>query len=222
MTGAKLSGTLAAVADEVIRSRDALNELDAAAGDGDLGVTLAAAAKALKESLDEAPDGVAPLLHSCGLAIAKAAPSTCGTLVATGFLTAAKAADATAATPVELLARLSEAAVQGIEARGKAAPGDRTLLDALAPVADAFKAAAAEGLPLVEALSRGAAAAKDGAVRTAEMEPRAGRARWVGERSRGHEDAGAAFVALAFEAVRKAVADGERVTGPRRGSGSSR
>jgi hypothetical protein len=92
MTSDTVSGILAAVADEVARSRDTLNRLDAAAGDGDLGVTMFAAAAAVKQVASEPQVDLALLLRACGMQIAKVAPSTCGTLVATGFLAAARRA----------------------------------------------------------------------------------------------------------------------------------
>jgi dihydroxyacetone kinase len=199
MTSDTVSGILTAVADEVARSRDTLNRLDAAAGDGDLGVTMFAAAAAVKQVASEPQVDLASLLRACGMQIAKVAPSTCGTLVATGFLAAARAPDEPSGPPLKRLARLLAAAEAGIEQRGKAKPGDRTVLDALAPAVEALTGAASEGLDLEAALQRAAEAARAGAERTAEMEPRAGRARWLGERSRGHPDAGAVLVALVFE-----------------------
>lgn len=215
MTNKALAEVLEAVADEVTRSRDQLNRLDAAAGDGDLGVTMAAAAEALKQAVSEPHGDLASLLRACGAKIAKVAPSTCGTLVATGFLAAARATEGPSSPPLELLARLIAAAEAEIERRGKAAPGDRTMLDALAPAAELLRAAAADGLDLATALQRSAEAARAGAERTARMVPRAGRARWLSERSHGHVDAGAAFIALTFEAAhgRLGLITGGRLAG---------
>jgi phosphoenolpyruvate---glycerone phosphotransferase subunit DhaL len=205
MTTEALVRVLTPVANEVAELRDELNRLDAAAGDGDLGVTLAAAADALKRAITREHTDLASLLRACGAEIARAAPSTCGTLVATGFLAAARDAGQPPSSPLALLARLVEAASNGIAERGKVALGDRTMLDALAPAAEALRAAEAERLGLETALRHAAEAANAGADRTAELAPRAGRARWLGERSYGHRDAGAAFVAAAFASACRAL-----------------
>jgi dihydroxyacetone kinase-like protein len=83
---------LTAAASALEASADELNRLDGFAGDGDLGITMSEASRALKDVLAANQDmGGGPLLSACGAAIARKAPSTSGTLVATGFLRAAKA-----------------------------------------------------------------------------------------------------------------------------------
>ena len=162
---------------------------------------MAAAAAAVTRVASKPQTDLASLLRECGMQIARAAPSTCGTLVATGFLAAARAPDDTSGSPVQRLALLLVAAKAGIEQRGKAKRGDRTMLDALGPAVEALTSAAIEGLDLETALQRAAEAARGGAEETAQMEAQAGRARWLGERSYGHRDAGAVFVALIFESA---------------------
>src|SRR5215475_11033119 len=121
---------LAAAADALDADADELTRLDALQGDGDLGRTARLIAAALRQACAEATDGPAALLRGCGAKIASAAPSSSGTLVASGFLAAAKAISADAGDP--LVVALS-AGIAGIAHRGKAQPGDRTMLDALAP-----------------------------------------------------------------------------------------
>src|SRR5437763_1166240 len=165
------SDTLAATATAAIAGAATLNQLDAVAGDGDLGVTVTAAANALLAIQPEVAaletQDPAAALRRCGSEVARKAPSTCGTLLATGLLRAARAASEpgyAAAPDVARLAVLLAAAQAGIQERGKSAPGDRTLLDALAPAVDALRAAEGAGLP--EALRRAAAAAQAGAEET--------------------------------------------------------
>jgi dihydroxyacetone kinase-like protein len=195
---------LLAVAADVAAARDELNRLDAVAGDGDLGATMATAAATLQEVLPTLEDEpLAALCRRCGSELARKAPSTAGTLFATGFLRAGAAA---AEAPddeanVALLARLLAAAQTGIETRGKAKPGDKTLLDALAPAASALAEAAARGDDLLTALDAAAAAAAEGARATMHMQATVGRAGWLAERSAGHEDGGARVVALALESA---------------------
>ena len=197
---------LAAVAAEVAAAAPELNRLDGVAGDGDLGVTMTQAAEALRAIAPELEgQDLAAQLRRCGSEVARKAPSTCGTLLATGFLRAARVAGEPAESPAHRLARALEAAQAGIQERGKAAPGDRTLLDALAPAVAALQAAAAEGAALPDALDRAATAAAEGAEATRTMRARVGRAGWLADRAAGHVDAGAHLVALALAAAARAA-----------------
>jgi dihydroxyacetone kinase-like protein len=206
MTTEALVRVLTAVASEVAELRDELNRLDAAAGDGDLGVTLAAAADALKRAITREHTDLASLLRACGAEIARAAPSTCGTLVATGF--SRRGAGRGPAAIVSPRAPRSTRRGFFERNRGAREGGPRGPDDArraLAPAAEALRAAEAERLGLETALRHAAEAANAGADRTAELAPRAGRARWLGDRSYGHRDAGAAFVAAAFASACRAL-----------------
>jgi dihydroxyacetone kinase-like protein len=183
---------------------DELNELDGRAGDGDLGVTMGIAADAMLELLPELEGKpLSEVLRASGLAIAREAPSTAGTLVATGLLRAGAAASSGDADATGLLARLLKAAQQGIAERGKAELGSKTMLDALAPAAAAAETARGEDLRVSLALA--AEAAEAGARATSAMEPRHGRAGWLAERSLGHEDAGARLVAVMVRAAARSL-----------------
>jgi dihydroxyacetone kinase len=89
--------------------------------------------------------------------------------------------------------------------RGRASAGERTVLDAMRPAADAASAAAGEGATALETLQRASGAARAGANATAEMEPRHGRAGWIPERARGRPDAGAVAWALFLDALQERV-----------------
>ena len=202
MAPTALVNSLSAAADAVEGSAAELNRLDGYAGDGDLGITMSQAAQALREALAASDEqSVAQLLSSCGAAIARSAPSTSGTLVATGFLRAGKALAEPPINAVEALVRAFAAAVDGIRARGKAAVGDRTLVDGLDAVSNSLGLSLASGLSAGEALAQAARAASAAAEATADMEPKAGRASWVPERAKGHPDAGCEMLAIALEAV---------------------
>lgn len=192
------------VAEAVDKSSSELNELDAHAGDGDLGVTMSTASRTVLGLLpDLAGKEPAEVLRTCGASIARYAPSTCGTLVATGFLRAARAADA--GVGPDAAAVLLDAARGGIAERGKAEPGSKTMLDALAPAASAAVDAATRGLDVAAQLRAASAAAEAGARATALMVPRHGRAGWLAERSAGHEDGGARLVAIVLNAAAEAT-----------------
>ena len=205
MAPRQLLGSLLDAADALEASGDELNRLDGYAGDGDLGVTMSEVATVLRAVVAEAGDASTPkLLSSCGSSIARSAPSTSGTLVATGFLRAAKAAGEVSGPDepaVEVISRCFRAATEGIQSRGKAALGDRTLVDGLDAVSTSLQLSSSEGLSWQEALQRAAEAAAAAAEATASMVPKAGRASWVPERALGHPDAGCTMLALVIRAV---------------------
>jgi len=196
------------VANAVRARADDLNRLDGQAGDGDLGVTMATAASIVVEllpSLEGKP--MADVFNACGAAIARGAPSTSGTLVATGFLRAARAArELDTRGEVPTVAVLLDAARAGIAERGKAQAGSKTMLDALIPAVDAAGSAERAQRDIAGILRDSADAADAGAKATAAMTPVHGRAGWLAERSAGHEDAGARLVAIALDAAARSVA----------------
>jgi dihydroxyacetone kinase len=193
----------------VEEARDELNRLDAAAGDGDLGVTMTAAAQgaaalAQRGELDGKP--VAEALRALGRELARCAPSTSGTLFARGLLQAGReAASRPDEPPAALAAALVTAAIEGIQRAGKAQPGDRTMLDALVPAAAALQDAAARAEPAAAAVAAAAQAAQAGAAATKDLEPKVGRASWIAERARGNVDGGARAVAIIAAAVASAL-----------------
>jgi len=204
--GANVADLVVAVATELVDARDELNRLDGVAGDGDLGLTVTNAARALLDlapSLGDLAEGDA--IRRCGTEIARKAPSTGGTLIAFALMAAAKAGvDAGAPTP-ERIAGYLEAAAASIAQRGQVAAGDRTMLDALEPAAAAARRVADEGGDTAAAALAAAAAAEAGASSTIAMAARVGRAGWLADRAAGHEDAGARLVALAFRAAANAA-----------------
>ena len=201
------TAVLADVARAVAASADELNRLDGQAGDGDLGVTMRTASSIVLDLIPELESmSLDAALKACGLALSRGAPSTAGTLVATGFLRAGRAAEVDeGGLPAATFARLLEAATNGISERGKADRGSKTMLDALGPAADAARDSAARGGSIAAALETAAAAADAGARDTASMRAVHGRAGWLADRSAGHEDAGARLVAIALRAAAEAM-----------------
>jgi len=202
----ELGRVIEAVANDVVAAQSELNRLDGIAGDGDLGATMAAGAAALIAALPEINDlDLAAALRRCGTELARKAPSTSGTLIATACLRAGGAAATDAAAPeasaTAIAARLVDAGLAGIQQRGKAHVGDKTMLDALDPAAAALREAAAQHAPLPAALASAAHAARTGADATRDMRARVGRAGWLADRSEGNVDAGAYLIALMFESA---------------------
>jgi phosphoenolpyruvate---glycerone phosphotransferase subunit DhaL len=219
-----IGDVVVAVADGLTEARDLLNRLDAVAGDGDLGLTAGRAAEALVElapTLADLPPGDA--LNAIGMALARRAPSTGGTLLAFACLAAARVSPAARQTQAASIADLLDAARDEIARRGKVEPGDRTMLDALAPATTALREAAEAGSDVWACLAAAAAAADRGATSTIDMDATTGRAGWLAERARGHEDAGARLIAVIFSAAAGASRSaGGRPTAPRRSTPAAR
>jgi dihydroxyacetone kinase-like protein len=172
--------------------KDELITLDGVMGDGDLGLTMTAAFNAAAADVAaSAESDLGLVLMKAGMAMAKAAPSTMGTLVGTGYMRAGKALKDRPAIGVPELALFFQAFVTGLMERGKAKPGDKTIIDALHPVALALETAAAQGLTLAAAAPVMAKAAADGLESTKTMVAQHGRAAYYQEKSRDKQDPGA-------------------------------
>lgn len=203
----RLEAIIQGIASDLDAAKDELNRLDAVAGDGDLGITAATATRGLVAILPEL-EGLAlgPLLRRCGTEVAKRAPSTAGTLGATGLIAAGRAiADQSFGDEAETLASALAAAVEAIAARGRARAGEKTMLDALLPAAAEARSAGERGATLNATLSAVAEAATRGAEATREMTAVHGRAGWLADRSSGHPDAGAWAVVAILRSIASRV-----------------
>lgn len=179
-------------------------ELDAVVGDGDFGESLARGFEhvlASWDALDEADD--AAFLRGVGLAITSRMGGTSGPIWGTAAIRAAGVAAQRDRLDGPAVVEMLEAAVAGIQARGSAELGDKTLLDALVPAVEALREAVAAHLPADEAVTRMAVAARGAAEATKHMQARRGRASYTGERSIGSYDAGAVAVAVLLEDLSK-------------------
>lgn len=189
-----------AAAETLIGHSEELCALDSVAGDGDHGLAMAAAARGVIARLDADPglDGV-ELLSAVGEEVSKVGGSM-GALLFVAADAAAAAASAAAGQPEGAVVALMLAAAQEqISELGGAAPGDKTILDAVDPAREA--ACAAVDSSLAVCLRRAAAAARAGAQDTTTMAARAGRASRLGDISLGSADAGATSFSLILEAV---------------------
>jgi phosphoenolpyruvate---glycerone phosphotransferase subunit DhaL len=187
-----------------------LTALDSAIGDADHGTNIARGTGAVRQRLEDAPpDDVGALLKSSGMTLVSTVGGASGSLYGTLFLEMAKSVGPARALGTAELAEAFRAGVAGVVARGRAEPGDKTMVDALLPAADALSAAAAGGRPLVESLHAAAAAATLGRDATIPLVARKGRASYLGERSADHLDPGATSAAILVQAL--ADARSERV-----------
>lgn len=200
-----MNETSAVIAAEV----DHLTQLDAAIGDGDHGVNLARGFDAVREALasrgggDNLPPGRQLIL--AGKTLVSTVGGASGPLWGTALRRAGRALGEAPELDGARLADALDAALAGVVELGAAESGDKTMVDALRPAAAALRAAVECGAPLAEALEAAANAAADGARATVPMQARKGRASYLGERSIGHEDPGAASTALIVAALDRAL-----------------
>jgi len=184
-------------------AREELRELDAAIGDGDLGITVAGGAAAVRVELETATGPMTPadVLRTVAKRFAATNPSTMSALVASGLLAAAKAGGDATELDRAAAVMLTQTAADRIAERGGANLGDKTILDALVPSLDALRDAPADAR---EALDRMTEAAREGVESTTALQSQRGRAAWVGERSIGHPDGGATAYLRFLESLRAA------------------
>ncbi|WP_334153130.1 dihydroxyacetone kinase subunit DhaL [Microbacterium sp.] len=193
--------------DAVTEQREWLTELDSAIGDADHGSNMSRGMTAVVEKLDAgAPATVDELLKSVGMTLVSSVGGASGPLYGTLFLRMGMTAGAVTELDAAGLAAALRAGLDGIVARGKAEAGDKTMFDAMAPAVDAFDAAIAGGADLTAAARSAADAAESGRDATVPLVARKGRASYLGERSAGHLDPGAASTALLFDTLAAAIA----------------
>ncbi|MEU7744757.1 dihydroxyacetone kinase subunit DhaL [Nonomuraea sp. NPDC049158] len=195
LTTAFFVAWLEEVAEQVRAQRERLTALDAAIGDADHGANLDRGfTEVLKALADSPPAAPGQVLVSAGTTLIRRVGGASGPLYGSAFRAMGKAMEA----PVTQagFAAAFEAGVVAVERLGKAAPGDKTMVDALAPASLALALAVRDGAGVREAFELAARAAEEGARATIPMPARKGRASYLGERSVGHEDPGAASSAL--------------------------
>jgi phosphoenolpyruvate---glycerone phosphotransferase subunit DhaL len=183
-------------------NREMLTNLDSALGDGDYGDSMDRGFTAARAELSTRPPAdLRSAFQTVSSVLIRTMGGSSGPLLGTFFLRAGTAcAGKSELGPADVVA-LFQAGVDGIQQRGKAERGDKTMLDALLPAVDAMRAALDAGSDLAEILNRGAAAAEAGVQATKTMQARRGRASYLGDRSVGHQDAGATGAHLILKAA---------------------
>ncbi|MCY9021089.1 dihydroxyacetone kinase subunit DhaK [Priestia megaterium] len=192
----------------IIRNEVPFCELDSHAGDGDFGMSVAKGFKQLKaewhEILENKSNDIGNFLEGCSIVIMEHCGGASGPIWGSAFRAAGKNTESKTELTLTELAEMVQASVKGIQATGErsfgrgAVVGDKTLIDALVPYADALTSSAVEGESLKYALVKAAEAAVEGAKSTEQIVARMGRAGTVGERSLGYPDAGAHGLGVIF------------------------
>ena len=189
---------------EVAENRSYLTKLDGAIGDGDHGTNMDRGMKKALERL-QATDGddIGTSLKAVGMALVSSVGGAAGPLYGTFFMQMGQAAAGRSELDLAGFTDAFDAGIQGVIKRGKAEPGDKTMVDALKPALEALRAA--DGDDVAAALERAAQAAHDGMEATVPMVARKGRASYLGERSAGHQDPGATSSHLLLKSAAEAV-----------------
>ena len=193
----------------VTEQRGYLTELDSAIGDADHGANMDRGMSAVMEKLGATGAGsVDELFKTVGMTLVTSVGGASGPLYGTFFLRMGLAAGPVKELDPPSLGAALRAGLEGVVARGKAETGDKTMFDAMSPALDALDAKISEGSSPGEAAVAAFAAAEDGREATRPLIARKGRASYLGERSIGYLDPGAASTALLFQALNEALAEG--------------
>lgn len=183
-------------------NRDYLTQLDARIGDADHGINMDRGFRAVIDKLSAAPPSdIGSALKTVGTTLVSTVGGASGPLYGTAFLRAGMATSGKQELSAAEVVSMLEAALEGVKARGKASPGEKTMVDALTPAVEAGKEAVARQQDQASVLRAVSAAAEEGMRNTIPMLATKGRASYLGERSIGHQDPGATSSALILNAL---------------------
>ena len=204
------SDWIRAFAAAVAENKEYLTELDSAIGDADHGINMNRGMAAVVAKLDAGEAGdVGALLKAVGMTLVSTVGGASGPLYGTLFLEMGKSAAGKSELSGQDWADALAAGVAGVQRRGKAELGDKTMLDALVPAVDTLRSALAGGSTLDEALRRSAETAQAGMTATIPLVAHKGRASYLGERSANHQDPGATSSWLLLRTAAETLATGD-------------
>jgi dihydroxyacetone kinase-like protein len=207
ITLAQWKRMLLAACDRIIENEKFLNELDSLIGDGDHGSSMRRGFEAARKIITTYEvNTVGELFSKIGSEMLEGIGGAIGPLLGSFFSACAKNARALTEVDLQTWVGMFKTGVEKVRVFGKASPGDKTMLDALQPAADAFDEAVRSQLSILAAFQNATAAARQGADQTAGMVAKFGRAKFLGERAVGHQDPGANSVCFILEAMAEALA----------------
>ena len=193
---------LEATAAVLAENKGYLTDLDSAIGDADHGTNMDRGFTKVMEKLPTVADkDIGNILKTVGMTLISSVGGASGPLYGTFYMRGGMAADAKEELDADDLVNVLQGAVDGIVQRGRAQPGDKTMVDALLPALAALKQAVADGQELPAAVAAAVAAAEQGMKDTIPLQARKGRASYLGERSIGHQDPGATSSHLILNAL---------------------
>lgn len=192
LTGRQVIQILNKIGDVLEENKQYLSELDAAIGDGDHGINMSKGFNAVKEKIkDDNGENIGDTLKKTGMALVSNVGGASGPLYGTAFMRAAMEVNGKSSIDISDFMKMLEAALAGIKMRGKAVKGEKTMIDAIEPAIDEGKSALDQGLSTLETLKKMKESALNGVEYTKTIIATKGRASYLGERSIGHQDAGA-------------------------------
>jgi len=203
-TKAEVLDFIRVYADKMAEHRQELTDFDQAIGDGDHGINMSRGFKAVMEKLPTVYEkNIDDILKTVGMTLVSTVGGASGPLYGTAFMKAGAAVKGKEELSDEDIILALDEAVGGIQFRGKAVEGEKTILDSMIPAINAIKASIADGKTMTEALVAAEAAAWNGVEYTKTIIATKGRASYLGERSIGHQDPGATSMAYAFQAIKE-------------------
>lgn len=183
-----------------------LTELDTAIGDADHGNNMNRGFSKVTEQLDSLADkDIGTILKTVAMTLISSIGGASGPLYGTFFLNASKTAEGKKELSADDMQELLKEGVAGVKMRGKAEPGDKTMIDAFDPALEAYATSAENGEDIQKCLEAAASAAEKGAEETIPLIAKKGRASYLGERSKGHKDPGATSAAMLIRALSDAA-----------------
>jgi dihydroxyacetone kinase-like protein len=201
----ELRRMFAEAANQIRREHEMLSQLDCIGGDGDHGTTMLRAMEALDDAMSTTGEkALNTWLKDAGWSVLSVDGGASSAILGT-FIAGMGDADMGEESNCKHLAASFAAGLRAVEKQTRARPGDKTMMDALVPAVQVFEAAAESGESIAQAMERAAAAASDGAQATKDMIAKYGRAKFLGEKTRGSPDAGATSIALLFRGFSTAL-----------------
>ena len=193
---------LVKIGETITENKDFLTDLDREIGDADHGVNMARGFHAVIEKVPADTEDIGAALKKAGMTLLSTVGGASGPLYGTAYMEAGKVVAGKTALTAEDFKAMLEAAIAGIQKRGKAVKGEKTMLDALMPALDSYTAAVEGGADIVGGLEEACKAAEEGVEFTKTIIATKGRASYLGERSLGHQDPGATSATLTLETIR--------------------
>lgn len=206
INGKKVIEILTQIAIKIDENKGYLSELDATIGDGDHGINMSKGFKAVTEKLkeDDSVD-IAGILKKTGMALVSTVGGASGPLYGTAFMKSSMSVNGKTEIDIKDFSNMLKDALDGIKMRGKAKAGEKTMIDALEPALEAINKGIDQGLESKEILKLAKEAAYNGVEYTKTIIATKGRASYLGERSIGHQDAGATSSAIILETIYEAI-----------------
>ncbi|WP_026887658.1 dihydroxyacetone kinase subunit DhaL [Clostridium beijerinckii] len=204
--GKKVIEILEQISEKIDENKAYLSELDAAIGDGDHGLNMSKGFKAVIEKIkDDDGNDIGGILKKSGMALVSNVGGASGPLYGTAFMKAAVSVNGKSEIDINDFAKMLDEALEGIKMRGKGQADDKTMIDAIEPALKSIKEGIDKGLEVKGILKSAKEAAYKGVDHTKEIIAKKGRASYLGERSLGHQDAGATSSAIILETIYEAL-----------------